>query len=133
MNFNFGAWTLNNNMLTISVCWKLYDGSLTNLTDFLIWSSADFNHLNCFIWSGDILLILHLSKFIHKLQIHTILMMFIFDNWNSLFLKLYIIGINITNGEEVAVKLESVKARHPQLLYESKLYKILQVIRTDTC
>ena len=28
---------------------------------------------------------------------------------------------------QVAVKLESVKARHPQLLYESKLYKILQV------
>ena len=25
------------------------------------------------------------------------------------------------------MKLESVKARHPQLLYESKLYKILQV------
>merc|ERR1719347_329145 len=36
------------------------------------------------------------------------------------------LGINIANGEEVAVKLESVKARHPQLLYESKLYKILQ-------
>lgn len=36
------------------------------------------------------------------------------------------LGINITNGEEVAVKLESHKARHPQLLYESKLYKILQ-------
>jgi len=36
------------------------------------------------------------------------------------------LGINITNGEEVAVKLESCKARHPQLLYESKLYKILQ-------
>ncbi|TRY61718.1 hypothetical protein TCAL_03673, partial [Tigriopus californicus] len=36
------------------------------------------------------------------------------------------LGINITNGEEVAVKLESLKARHPQLLYESKLYKILQ-------
>ncbi|KAJ7333625.1 Casein kinase I isoform alpha [Desmophyllum pertusum] len=35
-------------------------------------------------------------------------------------------GMNITNGEEVAVKLESQKARHPQLLYESKLYKILQ-------
>ncbi|XP_059481718.1 casein kinase I isoform X1 [Neocloeon triangulifer] len=35
------------------------------------------------------------------------------------------LGINITNGEEVAVKLESVRARHPQLLYESKLYKIL--------
>lgn len=36
------------------------------------------------------------------------------------------LGVNITNGEEVAVKLESLKARHPQLLYESKLYKILQ-------
>ncbi|XP_030841481.1 casein kinase I-like [Strongylocentrotus purpuratus] len=35
------------------------------------------------------------------------------------------LGINIHNGEEVAVKLESEKARHPQLLYESKLYKIL--------
>lgn len=30
------------------------------------------------------------------------------------------------NFQEVAVKLESQKARHPQLLYESKLYKILQ-------
>ena len=28
--------------------------------------------------------------------------------------------------KELAVKLESQKARHPQLLYESKLYKILQ-------
>ena len=36
------------------------------------------------------------------------------------------LGINISSGEEVAVKLESIKARHPQLLYESKLYKILQ-------
>uniref|UniRef100_A0A1X7VLI5 non-specific serine/threonine protein kinase n=1 Tax=Amphimedon queenslandica TaxID=400682 RepID=A0A1X7VLI5_AMPQE len=36
------------------------------------------------------------------------------------------LGVNQTNGEEVAVKLESHKARHPQLLYESKLYKILQ-------
>ncbi|PSN53001.1 Casein kinase I isoform alpha [Blattella germanica] len=35
------------------------------------------------------------------------------------------LGINVTNGEEVAVKLESIRARHPQLLYESKLYKIL--------
>lgn len=36
------------------------------------------------------------------------------------------LGINIANGEEVAVKLESQRARHPQLLYESKVYKILQ-------
>uniref|UniRef100_T1KC20 Casein kinase I isoform alpha n=2 Tax=Tetranychus urticae TaxID=32264 RepID=T1KC20_TETUR len=35
------------------------------------------------------------------------------------------LGINVTNGEEVAVKLESIKARHPQLLYESKLYRVL--------
>ncbi|UJR21144.1 hypothetical protein I4U23_024243 [Adineta vaga] len=36
------------------------------------------------------------------------------------------LGINITNGEEVAIKLESVKARHPRLSFESKLYKILK-------
>lgn len=35
-------------------------------------------------------------------------------------------GENITSGEDVAVKLEAQKARHPQLLYESKLYRILQ-------
>jgi casein kinase 1 alpha len=35
------------------------------------------------------------------------------------------LAVNITNGEEVAVKMESQKARHPQLLYESKLYRIL--------
>lgn len=36
------------------------------------------------------------------------------------------IGSNITNGEEVAIKLESVNSKHPQLLYEGKIYKILQ-------
>lgn len=36
------------------------------------------------------------------------------------------LAVNIANGEEVAVKLEPMKARHPQLLYESKLYKLLQ-------
>ena len=36
------------------------------------------------------------------------------------------LAINTTNGEEVAAKIESIKARHPQLLYEFKLYKILQ-------
>jgi hypothetical protein len=30
------------------------------------------------------------------------------------------------SGEEVAVKLESVKSRHPQLAYEYRLYRILQ-------
>lgn len=35
------------------------------------------------------------------------------------------LGINITNGEEVALKMESLTARHPQLMYEYKLYKVL--------
>jgi len=35
------------------------------------------------------------------------------------------IGTNVQSGEEVAIKLESIKSKHPQLLYESKLYKIL--------
>jgi len=35
------------------------------------------------------------------------------------------IGTNFQTGEEIAIKLENIKSRHPQLLYESKLYKIL--------
>ena len=35
------------------------------------------------------------------------------------------LAVNINSGEEVAVKLESQKAKHPQLLYESKVYRIL--------
>ncbi|XP_062040379.1 casein kinase I-like [Lepus europaeus] len=35
-------------------------------------------------------------------------------------------SVNITNGEEVAVKLESQDAKYPQLLIESKFYKLLQ-------
>ncbi|XP_043275041.1 casein kinase I-like isoform X2 [Venturia canescens] len=38
------------------------------------------------------------------------------------------LGMNLTNGEEVAVKLEHVRAQHPQLLYEYKVYKILNGI-----
>ncbi|XP_048129987.1 casein kinase 1-like protein 2 isoform X2 [Rhodamnia argentea] len=36
------------------------------------------------------------------------------------------LGTNIQTNEEVAIKLETVKTKHPQLMYESKLYKILQ-------
>ncbi|PWZ20844.1 Casein kinase 1 [Zea mays] len=36
------------------------------------------------------------------------------------------LAVNVQNGEEVAVKLESVTSRHPQLHYESKLYMLLQ-------
>jgi casein kinase 1 len=35
------------------------------------------------------------------------------------------LGTNRQTDEEVAIKLESVKSKHPQLLYESKLYRIL--------
>lgn len=36
------------------------------------------------------------------------------------------LGSNAQSGEEVAVKLESMKSKHPQLLYESKIYRILK-------
>ncbi|GAA0171509.1 non-receptor serine/threonine protein kinase [Lithospermum erythrorhizon] len=36
------------------------------------------------------------------------------------------LGTNIQSNEEVAVKLESIKTKHPQLLYESKLYRLIQ-------
>jgi serine/threonine protein kinase len=39
--------------------------------------------------------------------------------------ELYL-GINIQSGEEVGIKLESVKTKHPQLHYESKIYMLLQ-------
>ncbi|TID21151.1 hypothetical protein CANINC_003431 [Pichia inconspicua] len=35
------------------------------------------------------------------------------------------LGTNIISGEEVAIKLESTKAKHPQLEYEAKVYKAL--------
>ena len=41
----------------------------------------------------------------------------------------YIAGIsgsNIATGEEVAIKLECVKTKHPQLHIESKFYKMMQ-------
>ena len=36
------------------------------------------------------------------------------------------LGTHMQTGEEVGIKLEWRRSRHPQLLYESKLYKILQ-------
>ncbi|KAL5230940.1 hypothetical protein ABZP36_029716 [Zizania latifolia] len=39
--------------------------------------------------------------------------------------ELYL-GVNIHNGEEVGIKLEHVKSRHPQLHYESKVYTLMQ-------
>ena len=34
-------------------------------------------------------------------------------------------GTNLVSGEEVAIKLESIRSRHPQLDYESRVYKYL--------
>uniref|UniRef100_A0A1I8GA46 non-specific serine/threonine protein kinase n=1 Tax=Macrostomum lignano TaxID=282301 RepID=A0A1I8GA46_9PLAT len=36
------------------------------------------------------------------------------------------LGTDITNGEEVAIKLECVRTKHPQLHIESKIYKLMQ-------
>ena len=37
-----------------------------------------------------------------------------------------VIGTDITSGEEVAIKLECVKTKHPQLHIESKIYRLMQ-------
>lgn len=57
----------------------------------------------------------------------TIIVRFCRLTWHSFFPWLgdIYLGINIISGEEVAIKLESVKAKHPQLEYESKVYKTL--------
>lgn len=38
------------------------------------------------------------------------------------------LGTNLTTGEEVAIKLESIKTKHPQLLRETKIYRSLHGI-----
>ena len=35
-------------------------------------------------------------------------------------------GTNVHTGEEVAIKLEPIKTKHPQLLFEAKIYRVLQ-------
>jgi len=35
-------------------------------------------------------------------------------------------GTDITNAEEVAIKLECVKTKHPQLQIEGKIYRMMQ-------
>jgi hypothetical protein len=36
-----------------------------------------------------------------------------------------LLGTNIMSGEDIAVKLESIRAAHPQLEYEARVYKTL--------
>ena len=43
-----------------------------------------------------------------------------------IYLSLFIAAINIYSGEEVAIKLEQIKAKHPQLHIECKFYKVMQ-------
>ena len=38
----------------------------------------------------------------------------------------YFTAINIQTGEEVAIKLEHMNAKHPQLHIECKFYKVMQ-------
>ena len=40
------------------------------------------------------------------------------------------LGLNTTTGEEVAIKLESVRTSHPQLLRETKIYRSLHGVGT---
>jgi serine/threonine protein kinase len=35
------------------------------------------------------------------------------------------LGTNMTTGEEVAIKLEALRGKHPQLLRETKIYRSL--------
>lgn len=42
-------------------------------------------------------------------------------NWSY-----FIVGTDITNAEEVAIKLECVKTKHPQLQIEGKIYRMMQ-------
>lgn len=41
------------------------------------------------------------------------------------------LGLNTTTGEEVAIKLESVRTSHPQLLRETKIYRSLHGVGTS--
>jgi serine/threonine protein kinase len=43
-----------------------------------------------------------------------------------LFFSDLLLGTNISTGEEVAIKLECIKTRHPQLHIESRFYRLTQ-------
>lgn len=42
------------------------------------------------------------------------------------FVFVTIAGTTISTGEEVAIKLECIRTKHPQLHIESKFYKMMQ-------
>jgi hypothetical protein len=41
----------------------------------------------------------------------------------GLSLRSFFAGVHIGTGDEVAIKLESVRSKHPQLLYESRVLR----------
>jgi hypothetical protein len=57
-----------------------------------------------------------------------LLLLFIFVCKNVFF-----VAINVHTGEEVAIKLEHMNAKHPQLHIECKFYKIMQDGGTFVC
>lgn len=54
------------------------------------------------------------QDFLYKLKSMSVKVSFVFQ------------GTNISTGEEVAIKLECVKTKHPQLHIEAKFYKMMQ-------
>lgn len=66
---------------------------------------------------GDI----YLGKDSHK----DVLCWFVCWHYHETFL-FFQSGSNIATGDEVAIKLECVKTKHPQLHIESKFYKMMQ-------
>ena len=42
------------------------------------------------------------------------------------FYYIFLTALNVQTGEEVAIKLEHMNAKHPQLHIECKFYKIMQ-------
>lgn len=35
------------------------------------------------------------------------------------------LGVNVLTNEDIAIKIEHNNTRHPQLIYESKIYRVL--------
>jgi hypothetical protein len=70
---------------------------------------------------------LYFSLHTHELFKHFIvLVLSCLISLSSICVRVSDAGINLSDNEPVAIKLESARCRFPQLAYEYKLYKILQ-------
>lgn len=72
---------------------------------------------------GTLNILWHIGTFIYILSC-SILEIIISKAWSKLVTTTF--TLNLWLFQEVAIKFESAKARHPQLQYESRLYKVLQ-------